>query len=67
MVLTGYVTTQSWICNDPHPEHDVRRPRRPDGAPNRDDVPFMGEYLEIEPPERFTWTFIVDIHGMRDL
>ena len=28
-------------------------------APDRDDVPFMGEYLEIEPPERFKWTFIV--------
>jgi uncharacterized protein YndB with AHSA1/START domain len=35
-------------------------------APGRDDVPFMGEYLEVEPPERFKQTFIVDIDGMRD-
>ncbi len=35
-------------------------------APDRDDVPFMGEYLEVDPPQRFKWTFIVDIDGMRD-
>jgi uncharacterized protein YndB with AHSA1/START domain len=35
-------------------------------APGRDDVPFKGEYLELEPPERFKQTFIVDIDGMRD-
>ena len=35
-------------------------------GPDRDDVPFMGEYLEVEPPDRFKWTFIVDIDGMRE-
>ena len=35
-------------------------------APGREDVPFTGEYLEVEPPARFKWTFIVDIDGMRD-
>jgi uncharacterized protein YndB with AHSA1/START domain len=35
-------------------------------APDRDDVPFMGEYLEVEPPETFKQTFIVDIDGMRE-
>ena len=50
-------------------EMDVRpggRWRYISRAPDRDDVPFMGEYLEVEPPERFRWTFIVDIDGMRD-
>lgn len=35
-------------------------------APDRDDVPFMGEYLEVDPPRSFRWTFIVDVEGMRD-
>ena len=35
-------------------------------APDREDVPFMGEYLEVEPPDRFKQTFIVDVDGMRD-
>jgi uncharacterized protein YndB with AHSA1/START domain len=35
-------------------------------APGRDDVPFMGEYLDVEPPDRFKQTFIVDVDGMRD-
>jgi len=35
-------------------------------APDRDDVPFKGEYLELEPPERFRQTFIVDVEGLRD-
>jgi uncharacterized protein YndB with AHSA1/START domain len=35
-------------------------------GPDRDDVPFMGEYIEIEPNERLTWTFIVDLDGIRD-
>lgn len=50
-------------------EMDVRRGghwRYISHAPGRDDVPFMGEYVEVEPPERFTWTFIVDIDGMRE-
>jgi uncharacterized protein YndB with AHSA1/START domain len=33
-------------------------------APDRDDVSFHGEYLEIEPPERFTWTFLFDVEGL---
>ena len=35
-------------------------------APDRDDVPFTGEYLELDPPSSFRWTFIVDLDGMRD-
>ena len=33
-------------------------------APDRDDVAFHGEYLEVEPPERFTWTFLFDVEGL---
>jgi uncharacterized protein YndB with AHSA1/START domain len=33
-------------------------------APDREDVTFYGEYLEIEPPERFKWTFLFDVDGM---
>jgi uncharacterized protein YndB with AHSA1/START domain len=33
-------------------------------APDRDDVSFFGEYLEIEPPERFKWTFMFDVDGL---
>lgn len=50
-------------------EMDVRtggRWRYVSHAPGRDDVPFMGEYLEVEPPERFKQTFIVDLDGMSD-
>ena len=50
-------------------EMDVRpggRWRYISRAPDRDDVPFMGEYLEVDPPKSFTWTFIVDIDGMRE-
>jgi uncharacterized protein YndB with AHSA1/START domain len=32
-------------------------------APDRDDVAFYGEYLEIEPPVRFRWTFMFDVEG----
>lgn len=32
-------------------------------APDRDDVAFFGEYLEIVPPERFTWTFLFEVEG----
>lgn len=35
-------------------------------APDRDDVTFHGEYLEVEPPERFTWTFLFEVEGMGD-
>jgi uncharacterized protein YndB with AHSA1/START domain len=33
-------------------------------APDRDDVTFHGEYLAIEPPERFEWTFLFDVEGV---
>jgi uncharacterized protein YndB with AHSA1/START domain len=33
-------------------------------AADRDDVAFYGEYLEIEPPERFSWTFLFDVEGV---
>jgi uncharacterized protein YndB with AHSA1/START domain len=33
-------------------------------APDRDDVSFYGEYLEIVPPERFEWTFMFDVEGV---
>jgi len=30
----------------------------------REDVTFFGEYLEIDPPNGFRWTFIFDVDGM---
>ena len=33
-------------------------------AADRDDVAFFGEYLEIDPPERFQWTFMFDVEGL---
>ena len=33
-------------------------------APDRDDVAFFGEYLEIDPPKGFTWTFMFDVEGV---
>lgn len=33
-------------------------------ALDRDDVAFYGEYLEIEPPRRFKWTFMFDVEGI---
>ena len=32
-------------------------------APDRDDVVFYGEYLEVTPPEGFKWTFMFDVEG----
>lgn len=32
-------------------------------APDRDEVVFYGEYLEVTPPERLRWTFMFDIEG----
>ncbi|MGH2357946.1 MAG: SRPBCC domain-containing protein [Candidatus Limnocylindria bacterium] len=32
-------------------------------APDRDDVEFYGEYLEISPPQRIRWTFMFDVEG----
>ena len=33
-------------------------------APDRDDVEFYGEYLEIDPPHGYKWTFMFDVDGM---
>ncbi len=33
-------------------------------APDRDDVEFYGEYLEIVPPERIKWTFMFHAEGV---
>ena len=34
------------------------------GAPDREDVSFYGRYLEIDPTERFRWTFLFDVEGL---
>jgi uncharacterized protein YndB with AHSA1/START domain len=33
-------------------------------APDRDDIEFFGEYLEVRPPELLRWTFMFDVDGM---
>ena len=33
-------------------------------APDREDVEFFGEYLEVAPPDRIRWTFMFDVDGM---
>jgi uncharacterized protein YndB with AHSA1/START domain len=33
-------------------------------APDRDDVVFYGEYLEVDPPSGYKWTFMFDVDGM---
>ena len=33
-------------------------------APDRDDVEFYGEYLEVAPPGRLRWTFMFDVEGV---
>ena len=33
-------------------------------APDREDVVFYGEYLEVDPPERIRWTFMFDVEGI---
>ncbi len=35
-------------------------------APDRDDVMFHGEYLEIVPIERLRWTFLFEVEGLGD-
>jgi uncharacterized protein YndB with AHSA1/START domain len=48
-------------------EMDVRpggRWRYVSRAADRDDVTFYGAYLDIEPPERFEWTFMFDVEGV---
>ena len=33
-------------------------------AATREDVTFYGEYLEVDPPRGFTWTFMFDVDGV---
>jgi uncharacterized protein YndB with AHSA1/START domain len=33
-------------------------------AADRDDVAFYGEYLEVDPPKGFKWTFMFDVEGV---
>lgn len=33
-------------------------------GPNRDDVEFYGEYLKVDPPRGFEWTFMFDVDGL---
>jgi uncharacterized protein YndB with AHSA1/START domain len=33
-------------------------------APGRDDVTFYGEYLEVDPPNGYKWTFMFDVEGV---
>lgn len=32
-------------------------------APDREEVAFYGEYLEVDPPRGFKWTFMFDVEG----
>ena len=48
-------------------EMDVRaggKWRYVSGAPDRDEVAFYGEYLEVDPPRGFKWTFMFDVQGV---
>ena len=33
-------------------------------APDREDIEFFGEYLEVAPPELLRWTFMFDLEGI---
>jgi uncharacterized protein YndB with AHSA1/START domain len=33
-------------------------------AADRDDVTFYGEYLEVDPPNGYKWTFMFDVEGV---
>jgi uncharacterized protein YndB with AHSA1/START domain len=33
-------------------------------AADREEVAFYGEYLEVDPPRRFKWTFMFDVEGV---
>jgi uncharacterized protein YndB with AHSA1/START domain len=33
-------------------------------APDREDVAFFGEFLEVDPPKGYRWTFMFDVEGM---
>ena len=48
-------------------EMDVRpggKWRYVNSAPDRDDVTFYGEYLDVAPIERYVWTFMFDVEGV---
>jgi uncharacterized protein YndB with AHSA1/START domain len=48
-------------------ELDVRpggRWRFENSGPDREDVAFFGEFLEVVPPERYRWTFMFDVEGL---
>ena len=48
-------------------EMDVRpggKWRYVSSAPDRDDVAFFGEYLEVTPTTGFKWTFMFDVDGL---
>ena len=48
-------------------EMDVRpggKWRYINSAPDRDDVAFYGEYLEVTPPTGYKWTFMFDVEGV---
>jgi uncharacterized protein YndB with AHSA1/START domain len=47
-------------------EMDVRpggRWRYVSAAPDRDDVVFFGEYLSVDPPKGYRWTFMFEVEG----
>jgi uncharacterized protein YndB with AHSA1/START domain len=47
-------------------EMDVRpggRWRYVNSAPDRDDVVFFGEYLSVDPPSEYRWTFMFEVDG----
>ena len=47
-------------------EMDVRpggRWRYLNHAPDRDDVVFFGEYLSVDPPNGYRWTFMFEVEG----
>jgi uncharacterized protein YndB with AHSA1/START domain len=33
-------------------------------GPDREEVTFSGEYLKVDPPEGFEWTFMFDVEGV---
>jgi uncharacterized protein YndB with AHSA1/START domain len=33
-------------------------------GPDREDVVFYGEYLEVDPPKGYKWTFMFDVEGV---
>jgi uncharacterized protein YndB with AHSA1/START domain len=48
-------------------EMDVRaggKWRYVSSAADRDDVEFYGEYLEVDPPSGYRWTFMFDVEGI---